>query len=153
MHLSISEIIAVCAIGSPVLVTFINCWFENRRNLVDHRIAAINELIKQKQDALSQFSYMYSVFLMEPTVGKSKVREDLFKATVRCLCYVDNEYRQLVDQIEIALRQGTVVEVEGKFYKVRNLLIHSIDKDYQQIQRLVVRKPIATRIKSKLHME
>lgn len=90
---------------------------------------------------------------MEPTVGKSKVREDLFKATVRCLCYVDNEHRQLVDQIEIALRQGTVVEVEGKFYKVRNLLIHSIDKDYQQIQRLVVRKPIATRIKSKLHME
>lgn len=151
MHFSITEIIAICAIVSPIIVTFINCWFEGRRNRIDHRITALNNLIHEKQKALEKFSYMFAVFLMEKTTGKSKVREDLFEATVNCLCYVDKNHRQLVDQIEIALRQGVVVEVEGKFYEVRDLLLSSIDNDYQQIQRLISKKPILIRIKSMMH--
>lgn len=151
MHFSISEIIAVCAIGSPVLVTFINCYFQNRRNRIDHQIDALNSLIHEKQHALSRFSYMYSKFLMEDTTGKSQVRENLFEATANCLCYVNKEDRKLIDRIEIGLRQGGALYEEKDFYKARDLLISSIDDDYRQLHLLVSKKPISIRIKSTLH--
>lgn len=72
---SITEVIAVCAIASPVLVTFINVIFKSHSEKINHRLASLNASIKSKQNALNQISKAYSIFVIEGHNNDKKALE------------------------------------------------------------------------------
>lgn len=139
-HWSVTTVIAVCAIASPVLVTFINLIFKSHSERIEHRLNELHNSIRDKQRALKQISKSYSVFVIEAKTGDNKALEDFFSQIEFCMSLIDEKDKLTLHNLELSVRYGVYLTHEDYFYKARDAILNSIAKDKSKIKKLTTSK-------------
>ena len=137
---SISEVVAVCAIASPVLVTFINIIFKAHSEKVEHRLADLNASIKSKQGALNQISKAYSIFVIEGHTNDEKDLENFFAEIETSMAFIDPKDCKTLHDLELSVRQNNYLRHEEDFYTARNAILKSITSDKLKSYKLTTSK-------------
>ena len=137
---TISEVVAVCAIASPVLVTFINVIFKSHSEKINHRLAALNASIKSKQSALNQISKAYSIFVIEGHNNDKKDLENFFAEIETSMAFIDPKDCKILHDLELSVRQNSYLRHEKDFYDARDVILKSITSDKLKIYKLTTSK-------------
>ena len=137
---SITEVIAVCAIASPVLVTFINVIFKSHSEKINHRLASLNASIKSKQNALNQISKAYSIFVIEGHNNDKKALENFFAEIETSMAFIDPKDCKILHDLELSVRQNSYLRHEKDFYNARDAILKSITSDKVKIYKLTTSK-------------
>lgn len=137
---TISEVVAVCAIASPVLVTLINILFKSHSEKVEHRLADLNASIKSKQGALNQISKAYSIFVIEGHNNDKKVLENFFAEIETSMAFIDPKDCKTLHDLELSVRQNSYLRHEEDFYNARDAILKSITSDKLKIYKLTTSK-------------